>query len=618
MANTFVLNSVAYKERYMYITCTQTTDIENNTSKIDWTLTVTGGSSNYYSTGPTTVVINGIQVYYKGRVKYTTETFPAAKGSVSGTIIVAHDIDGTKSIDVSISTAIYNSTVKTTTDTWILDSIPRFATIVSAPIMFNDEENPTITYYNPAGTSITYLMACISLTGEVDDIKYRDISPTETSYMFELTEDEREILRMATLNGSNKRSVQFIVRSYIGTEFSDSVLTKDFCVINADPILTTKIEDVDKDTLILTGGNNNYIKGYSDLKVTLNADVKKVADIESYNVKLGEDIKTGSEIVFTDIQSNNLFIECKDNRGLYDTYQSQDNINIINYFRPTISAKGIIEMEEETTAKVNIVISGTFFNDNFGVVDNNIDVFINYTGADDWVSLTDDLYINGNNYSVEFNINNLDYLKSFVYQVKVEDKLDSSETNSYTLKMLPVFDWGENDFNFNVPIMINRTPLFDLIYPIGSIYMSVNFIDPSTIFGGIWERIQDRFLFAAGDTYNAGSVGGSSTTTLTIENLPSHSHEATSEYIGGSLLFRGPSDENHNIVDVSLGGDNITKTTYEGSDWGNSISTSTTDRAPEQINIGGTVSTTIGNTGSGSAINILPPYLTVYMWKRTK
>ena len=614
MSNTFSLQSKTYDGRYIKLTCTQTPDIATNTSTIAWTLESIGGSTSYYYTGPTTLTIDGEQVYYLERTG--EHKFPCAKGSTSGEVVVHHNNDGSKVVSVSLATAIYTKTVSTSSDTWELNTIPRFATIISATRVFNDEENPAIIYSNPAGESITSIEACISLDGMSDDIAYRNLSPLETSYTFELSDAERNILREATLQGEDTRTVHFILKSYIGDESSESGIISDFRVVNAEPILTVTLEDVDEKTTSLTGGNA-YIKGYSDLKIIMSAEAKKAARIESYTATLDGETQFGQEIVFDDILSGDLFVECKDNRGLVDNHNKQADVQLIDYFKPTISAKGNIEMDGEVTSKVSITISGTFFNDGFGAVDNDIEVFINHTGSDDWESLTDNLSIIGNDYFVEFNIDNLDYLKSFVYQVKVVDKLDSAETSSYTLKMTPVFDWGENDFNFNVPIHINRIPLFDLIYPVGSIYMSTNLIDPTTIFGGKWERIQDRFLLAASDTYDAGTTGGASTTALTVENLPSHSHEATSEYTGGSLLIRGPSDANHNIVDDSLGNGNITKTAYEGDAWGNSISTSSTDRAPEQINIGGTVTTTIESTGDGKPIDILPPYLTVYMWTRT-
>lgn len=113
----------------MQLVCTQTSNGgAKNTSTIKWTLSTVGGSVGNYSTGPTEVVINGTTVYSKSRVAYTTENFPASKGSISGELTVAHKTDGTKSIKVSFSTAIYTSTVSTYSDTWTLDTIARYGT----------------------------------------------------------------------------------------------------------------------------------------------------------------------------------------------------------------------------------------------------------------------------------------------------------------------------------------------------------------------------------------------------------------------------------------------------------------------------------------------------------
>lgn len=98
----------SYDGRYMYLTVTETTvDKKNNKSLLSWTLTVTGGSVNYYSTGPTTVKINGTQVYYKAHTEWSEYAFPAAKGSVSGTIEVQHDTNGSKTIPIVLQTAVY-------------------------------------------------------------------------------------------------------------------------------------------------------------------------------------------------------------------------------------------------------------------------------------------------------------------------------------------------------------------------------------------------------------------------------------------------------------------------------------------------------------------------------
>lgn len=82
--------------------------------------------------------------------------------------------------------------------------------------------------------------------------------------------------------------------------------------------------------------------------------------------------------------------------------------------------------------------------------------------------------------------------------------------------------------------------LADIIYPVGSVYMSVNPTDPSQIFGGTWKKIQGRFLWATNNTpkteggskttdASTGSTGGPSTNTsgstaITVDQMPSHGH----------------------------------------------------------------------------------------------
>jgi hypothetical protein len=137
-------------------------------------------------------------------------------------------------------------------------------------------------------------------------------------------------------------------------------------------------------------------------------------------------------------------------------------------------------------------------------------------------------------------------------------------------------------------------------YPVGSIYMSTVSTNPATLFGfGTWVAYgQGRMPISQdGSTYIAGATGGSATTTLVTANLPSHNHTATSTvtdpghfHSGGATFPIGRAD----------GADTAASATNTG--------TATT---------GITVSTTIGNTGSGTAVTTISPYIAVYMWTRT-
>ena len=75
---------------------------------------------------------------------------------------------------------------------------------------------------------------------------------------------------------------------------------------------------------------------------------------------------------------------------------------------------------------------------------------------------------------------------------------------------------------------VMKATLLNFCYPIGSLYWSSKDTDPSTLFGGTWVQIKDRFVLACGDTYKTvGATGGASTVTLSVSNMPSHNHSFT-------------------------------------------------------------------------------------------
>lgn len=289
---TYTLNCKnSYDGRRLRLYCTSTINIANNTSTIKWTLYSENGNSNYYSTGPTTVTINGTRVYYKERVAYSSKTFPAAKGSVSGTLTVTHNSDGKKAISVSLATAIYTATVTTNSGTWTLDNIPRQATITSAP-NFTDIQNPTIQYSNPAGSNVSSLQACISLTGSTDDIAYRDISKTGTNYTFNLTDTERNVLRQATTT-SNTRTVYFYVRTIISgnTLYSSQAVT--LSIIDANPTFRVIYLDTNSTTTAITNNNKQIIQNKSYLVINIqNAKALKYATLKTASIDVNGTITT--------------------------------------------------------------------------------------------------------------------------------------------------------------------------------------------------------------------------------------------------------------------------------------------------------------------------------------
>ena len=190
---------------------------------------------------------------------------------------------------------------------------------------------------------------------------------------------------------------------------------------------------------------------------------------------------------------------------------------------------------------------------------------------------------NNNTYSNTITVSGLSYLNAYTFQVRAVDKLATVESNEQTRKTTPIFDWGKDDFNINGTLKINNQNIIDIIYPIGSIYMSVNATNPETLFGGTWTQLKDRFLLGAGSTYTNGSTGGEASHTLTVNEIPSHSHG--------------------HYVTVSSGGSLSANCDYDSYVSGKARKSSQN------------VST--DTTGGGNSHNNMPPYLAVYMWKRT-
>lgn len=133
MAATHSLNSYSYDGRYLQVSLTQTKDATNRRSKITGTVTSLAGASGWYSTGPTTVNVGGIQRY--SRVRESSGTGQSQKNFV-GTIsefYVSHDSAGNASVSVEIITAIYASATQSSSNTWTLDSIGPATTACGAP-----------------------------------------------------------------------------------------------------------------------------------------------------------------------------------------------------------------------------------------------------------------------------------------------------------------------------------------------------------------------------------------------------------------------------------------------------------------------------------------------------
>jgi len=156
-----------------------------------------------------------------------------------------------------------------------------------------------------------------------------------------------------------------------------------------------------------------------------------------------------------------------------------------------------------------------------------------------------------------------------------------------------------NDTTSNVELTLSNkqwyheATFFDKIYPIGSVHITTNSVNPSNYFDGEWERIRDTFLLASGTTYENGATGGSAEVKLTASQsgVPAHNHTYA-----------------HSDTTYKLNTTNRKPGTSTAVAYGTSITATANN----------TTKTSNDNTAQNAseAHNNMPPYLAVYMWER--
>lgn len=130
---------------------------------------------------------------------------------------------------------------------------------------------------------------------------------------------------------------------------------------------------------------------------------------------------------------------------------------------------------------------------------------------------------------------------------------------------------------------VQPSDILNLVYPVGAIYISYNSTSPATLFGGSWTRIQGRFLLAADSTHAAGSTGGEEEHTLTAAELPANAYGLY------YWLSRNVDSLYQPGLDSTIAGfTNTGAMQYAGN-----------------------------MAGGDQPHNNMPPYLAVYMWRRT-
>ena len=294
MASSGSFNTSGYDGRYLrfeWSVASQSTS--SNSTKINWALKGAGGSTtSWYMAGAFKVQIDGNTVYSSSnRIQLYNGTTVA-----SGTYTLNHNSAGKKSFSAYAEAGIYTYAVNCSgSGSWNLPDIARAAVIKSAP-NFNDTQNPTVTYSNPAGTAVSTLQIAIVNPSNENTVyaAYRGISKTGTSYTFNFTQAELNGLYSATAN-SKTLPVRFKIKTVIGGTTLYSNADKTLTMVDCYPIFNAAYMDTKATTVDATGNNQLIVRNNSTLKVSVtNAATFKGATVRTASATVLGTTKTAN------------------------------------------------------------------------------------------------------------------------------------------------------------------------------------------------------------------------------------------------------------------------------------------------------------------------------------
>lgn len=395
---------------------------------------------------------------------------------------------------------------------------------------------------------------------------------------------------------------------------------------NCAPILSVSVEDTNEITKALTGNSATLIRYKSTAMCTISATSRNSSEILNLTVA-GTDVTgtTSGDIAtatksFVETDKTSFKFSATDSRG-YITTETVSPL-VVAYVKLTCNP--VITRPASTGSSIVMTFSGNIYRGSFGAYSNTLTIRYRYKEEGGsyclWKAVDNTCVTFGTStYRSSTSVSlgeDFDYSKAYVFQVQAIDGASDYPLSTVTQTVpvnrgVPVMDWGEHDFNFNVPVNMNGKDVFglpypsrdsgamtkgamlDLTYPVGSIYMSTSSTSPASLFGGTWERITQRFLFAAdgGGGFPSGTTGGEATHTLTYDEIPAHWH-----YV--YVYCDYPASTTVPSAFGMISNSNL--------NWSASERT-----GKHRAGYGFT-----DNAGGGKSHNNMPPYLAVYMWKR--
>lgn len=399
------------------------------------------------------VTIDGDIVFYKEPISDNRVNCYPGTVLASGTKVIKHNADGTREVTMSVEAGIYEWEInRSGSKTFILDAIPQPSEIGATDANIGSKSTIVVNKHSSSYVhSIRYefggLSGYITSNGEVSasEVKFSasSVSFTVPSSFY------------SQIPNAKSGKCTLICTTYLGDTKLGNPTSTAF-VATADesvcaPSVSGTVVDANETAISLTGNPSKLIRYFSEALCTISAAAKNSSTLVTK--KIGGVTVAGNTRYIPEIEVSSVEFTAIDSRG-YSTSVAVE-IPLVPYVKLTVNA--YLNRVEPTGGNAVLSVRGNYFNGSFGAANNSLSVKYRIAKSGeaygDWVYASPS--INGDTYSFSAYLSGLDYQYAYSAEVVCEDRLTSKTVVAPVSKGTPVADWGEDDFRFNVPILLS-------------------------------------------------------------------------------------------------------------------------------------------------------------------
>lgn len=431
-------------------------DAVTNTSSVSYRLQLRSGGGNRFDWELTsTLSLNGTQVAAKTEEKYLD--YHSLWVLLSGQTTVRHEADGTAQLAFSARVTpwdggnTYTPPELTLSGTMALTDIPRASTLAATSVCIGDAATVAVSRKSAGFThSIHYRFGTLSgyLADSAGTLSDTEEKLTATTLVFPIPESF-----YGQIPDAPSGTCTLTCTTYSGAVQIGDVQTAQFTVTadpaRCGPLVTAQAEDTNEQTLALTGDGHIIVAGKSRVACVITAQPRHGAAIGAIYIN-GAAAGAGTNLL-ENIPSAQITVRAVDTRGYFAEY-TVPGLQLVEYV--PLGFHAAASRTDPTSGNGLLQVAGKWFSGSFGAAENALTAQYRVDGGD-WQSFSPDT--DGGDITAQVDLSGLDYRTGHSIEVTLSDRLETLKRTATVHKGIPVFDWGENDFCFHVPVVFTAT-----------------------------------------------------------------------------------------------------------------------------------------------------------------